>query len=160
MQTRTVKFDDLCENMLVMMIGRPFLVIGFPCRDRVVIGNSHTLLNKVDWPEFKVPIIEIASGDELDSIATMYGVGRLVGCSDSELRDRLLAAYPQMCDPGISFNFNNDPDGFYSSIRLKGVELMVPTHSTCNHQWMPIQLSFKTVYDCKICGAKQEDLNG
>lgn len=34
----------------------------------------------------------------------------------------------------------------------------IPKEKTCQHEWKAIELIYSTVYDCKICGAKKEDV--
>jgi hypothetical protein len=40
--------------------------------------------------------------------------------------------------------------------RTDELELNYP--QSCTHEWTPIALIFTTVYDCKKCGKKKEDV--
>jgi hypothetical protein len=49
------------------------------------------------------------------------------------------------------FDWEGSDFGFY--------DCEVPPVMSCNHAWRPTQLLTSTVYDCKHCGIKKEDVD-
>lgn len=55
------------------------------------------------------------------------------------------------------YNFEDD-FGYFDERRTEEPPLFIPENQRhCWHDWMPIQLIFSTVYNCKKCGMKKED---